>query len=58
MTVRQVRSFPKLTLMNLSGSLAAAVFETHLEETEAQIERLEECFDLLDIQPRRRLARA
>jgi ferritin-like metal-binding protein YciE len=28
------------------------LFETHLEETEAQIERLEECFGILDIQPR------
>jgi len=28
------------------------LFETHLEETEAQIERLQECFGLLDIQPR------
>ena len=28
------------------------LFETHLEETEAQIERLEECFGILGIQPR------
>ena len=28
------------------------LFETHLEETEVQIERLKECFGLLDIQPR------
>jgi Mn-containing catalase len=28
------------------------LFETHPEETEAQIERLEECFGLLDIQLR------
>ena len=28
------------------------MFETHLEETEVRIERLEECFGLLDIQPR------
>ena len=27
------------------------LFETHLEETEAEIERLQECFGLLDIQP-------
>ena len=31
------------------------LFETHLEETEAQIERLQECFGLPDIQ---KLARA
>ena len=30
----------------------AALFETHLTETEAQIERLNECFGILGIQPR------
>ena len=33
------------------------LFETHLEETEAQIERLEECFGLLDIQPRAKVCK-
>jgi Mn-containing catalase len=28
------------------------LFETHLQETEAQVERVNECFAFLDIQPR------
>ena len=51
------KALPKMVKAAHSQQLQQ-LFETHLEETEAQIERLEECFGILGIQPRRRLARA
>ena len=45
------KALPKMVKAAHSQQLQQ-LFETHLEETEAQIERLEECFGLLDIQPR------
>jgi len=46
------KALPKMVKAAHSQQLQQ-VFETHLEETEVQIERLEECFGLLDIQPRK-----
>jgi Mn-containing catalase len=46
-----LKALPKMVKAAHSQQLQQ-LFETHLEETEAQIERLEECFGLLDIQPR------
>ena len=45
------KALPKMVKAAYSQQLQQ-LFETHLEETEVQIERLEECFGLLDIQPR------
>jgi len=45
------KALPKMVKAAHSQQLQQ-LFETHLEETEAQIERLEECFGILGIQPR------
>jgi Mn-containing catalase len=46
-----LKALPKMAKAARSQQLQQ-LFETHLEETEAKIERLNECFGLLDIQPR------
>jgi manganese catalase len=46
-----LKALPKMLKVAHSQQLQQ-LFETHLEETEAQIERLDECFAMLDIQPR------
>src|SRR6476620_753116 len=45
------KALPKMVKAAHSQQLQQ-LFETHLEETEAQIERIEECFGVLGIQPR------
>jgi Mn-containing catalase len=50
------KALPKMVKAAHSQQLQQ-VFETHLEETEVQIERLEECFGLLDIQPRAKVCK-
>jgi Mn-containing catalase len=44
-----VKALPKITKAANAGRLKVA-FETHLEETKAQVERLKECFTLLGAQ--------
>jgi len=46
-----LRALPKMAKKASSPSLAKA-FETHIAETEAQVERLEEVFDLIGKAPR------
>jgi ferritin-like metal-binding protein YciE len=46
-----LKALPKMAKKATSASLAAA-FEAHIEETEGQVERLEEIFDLLGKAPR------
>jgi Mn-containing catalase len=46
-----LKALPKMAKAAHSRQLQQ-LFETHLGETETQIERLNECFSLLDIQPR------
>jgi ferritin-like metal-binding protein YciE len=45
------KALPKMRKACTSGQLADA-FETHLGETEGQIQRLEEVFELLDMSPK------
>ena len=46
-----LKALPKMVKAAHSQQLQQ-LFEAHLEETQTQIERLDECFSLLDIQPR------
>lgn len=46
-----VKTLPKMAEKASSDDLREA-FESHLEETEGQIENLEKVFELLDLQPR------
>jgi Mn-containing catalase len=46
-----LKALPKMAKAAHSQQLQQ-LFDTHLTETETQIERLNECFSLLDIQPR------
>jgi Mn-containing catalase len=46
-----LKALPKMVKAAHSAQLRQ-LFETHLQETEAQVERLDECFGLLDVQAR------
>jgi ferritin-like metal-binding protein YciE len=46
-----LKALPKMVKAAHSQQLQQ-LFETHLKETQTQIERLDECFSVLDIQPR------
>jgi ferritin-like metal-binding protein YciE len=45
------KALPKLAKASTSGELRAA-FESHLEETKEQIERLEQIFKILEVSPK------